>query len=364
MTRALSAAGFEVSEAEDGRRAAELVANAAFDAVVTDVMMPGMSGIELLRTVRERDLDLPVLLISGAPNVDSALEAVRHGASDYIVKPFELAALERKVRRAVRLHELARAKREALRVLSTGKPEPGDRTGLEVIFDRALESLWLAYQPIVDASSREPFGYEALLRSSEPALPHPGAVLDAAERLDRLEDIGRAVRSKAPVPMESVPPSALLFVNLHARDLSDESLLHPSSPLSSMAPRVVLEITERASMDEVKDVKGTIGRLREMGFRIAVDDLGAGYAGLTSFAQLEPDFVKLDMTLIRDVDKDPLKQKLVRSMTAVCRDMGIAVVAEGIETHAERDTAIELGCGLLQGYLLARPGKPFPVFTW
>ena len=101
-----------------------------------------------------------------------------------------------------------------------------------------------------------------------------------------------------------------------------------------------------------------------MGFRIAIDDLGAGYAGLTSFATLEPEFVKLDMSLVRDVDKNPTKKKLVRSMTSLCRDLGMLVVAEGVETLAERDVLVEAGCDLLQGYLLAKPGKPFPEFAW
>jgi EAL domain-containing protein (putative c-di-GMP-specific phosphodiesterase class I) len=101
-----------------------------------------------------------------------------------------------------------------------------------------------------------------------------------------------------------------------------------------------------------------------MGFRIAVDDLGAGYAGLTAFAQLEPEFVKLDMSLVRDIHSNKVKQKLVRSITALCADMGIAVVAEGIEVQEERDAIIDLGCDLLQGYLLAKPGKPFPSICW
>ncbi len=98
-----------------------------------------------------------------------------------------------------------------------------------------------------------------------------------------------------------------------------------------------------------------MSQLRELGFRIAVDDLGAGYAGLSSFALLEPDIVKLDMTLVRDVDRSSVKQKLVASMASLCRDMGLLTVAEGVETQAERDTLIHLGCDLLQGFYFARP---------
>lgn len=101
-----------------------------------------------------------------------------------------------------------------------------------------------------------------------------------------------------------------------------------------------------------------------MGFRIAIDDLGAGYAGLTSFATLEPELVKLDMSLVRDIDKNPMKEKLVRSMTALCKDLGMLVVAEGVETTRERDLLVELGCDLLQGFLLGRPAPAFEAFSW
>jgi EAL domain-containing protein (putative c-di-GMP-specific phosphodiesterase class I) len=101
-----------------------------------------------------------------------------------------------------------------------------------------------------------------------------------------------------------------------------------------------------------------------LGYRIAVDDLGAGYAGLNYLAMLEPDVVKLDIGLVRDIHKIPVKRKLVGSMIGLCRDLGIVVVAEGVETVEERDVLVELQCDLLQGFLFARPGKPFPEPVW
>jgi EAL domain-containing protein (putative c-di-GMP-specific phosphodiesterase class I) len=101
-----------------------------------------------------------------------------------------------------------------------------------------------------------------------------------------------------------------------------------------------------------------------MGYSIAVDDLGAGYAGLTSFALLEPEIVKLDMTLVRDVHLNSTKQKLVRSMTQLAHDMGMMVVGEGVETVEERDAIVHLGCDLLQGFLFAKPSVAFPAVKW
>jgi EAL domain-containing protein (putative c-di-GMP-specific phosphodiesterase class I) len=238
-----------------------------------------------------------------------------------------------------------------------------DRLSLEASLERALGTLWMAYQPIVRVVDRSIFGYEALLRSEEKALPHPGAILDAAERLGRLDDLGRKIRAAACAPL-SLAPDAALFVNLHSRDLMDDALRSPQSPLSEHAHRVVLEVTERASLDHVQDVRGRLADLRQMGFRIAIDDLGAGYAGLTSFAALEPEFVKLDLSLVRGIDRSHTKATLVRSMTSACRDLGMLVVAEGVETPEERDLLVTLGCDFLQGYLLGRPGRPFPSSGW
>jgi EAL domain-containing protein (putative c-di-GMP-specific phosphodiesterase class I) len=298
------------------------------------------------------------------PNVSAALEAKRYGALLYLSKPVDNASLVIAVSRAERLRRFAVAKRGAMEALGSTLPRAGDLAGLEQSFVSALANLWMAYQPIVRASDQALYGYEALMRSKEPALPHPGAILDAAERLDRIHDVGRRVRALAPLPLLSAPESAFLFVNLHSADLADETLVDPDSPLVRSASRAVLEITERATLEGIKGVEKRIAELREIGFRIAIDDLGAGYAGLTSFALLEPDVVKLDMTLVRDVEKTPTKAKLIRSLCAVCRDLNVTVVAEGIETVPERDCLIELGCDLLQGYLLARPGPAFPPFSW
>ena len=357
LSRFLERAGFRVEPAQNGLRATELLAKQTFDAVVTDLSMPGLSGVDVLRAARETDLDVPVLLMTGAPDVSSAAEAVHYGACEYVVKPFAPERLEQLVRRAVGLNRMAKAKREAMHALGIEQTEASDRAGLEVTFTRALQSMWMAYQPIVSAKSGGLYAYEALLRSDEPTLPNPEAILTAAEKLGRLGDVGRAVRQKAPEPIESAPPPALLFVNLHATDLADATLGAETSPLTTVADRVVLELTERAALPDATDVRRAVAALREKGFRFAIDDLGAGYAGLSTFATLEPEFVKLDMSLVRNVHLSDVRQKLVRSMTSLCRDMGIAVVAEGIELVEERDTIVDLGCELLQGYLYARPAR-------
>jgi EAL domain-containing protein (putative c-di-GMP-specific phosphodiesterase class I) len=351
--------GYLVESAADGTQAKALLATGEWDTLLSDIAMPGVDGIDLLKAVREQHLDIPVILMTGWPAVETAVKALELGAFHYFVKPLDALALEDVVARAVRVRRMAMVKREAAELLGSVVQED-DTWRLSAGFERALESLWAAYQPIVSLKDKKVIGYEALLRSGEPSLPHPGAVLDAAERLGRLEILGRTMRSRAAAPVATNPDIEALFVNLHTSDLLDSDILSPDAPLSRIANRVVLEITERSSLDRVKDLRPRIAALREMGFRIAVDDLGAGYAGLTSFALLEPEIVKLDMTLVRDIHRSPTKQKLVRSMSDLCRDMGMMVVGEGVETPEERDALVALGCDLLQGYFFAKPGKPFP----
>jgi EAL domain-containing protein (putative c-di-GMP-specific phosphodiesterase class I) len=357
--RTLSAAGFSVVTASDGRAAAEAAREKSFDVIVSDIAMPEMDGLELLRAVREHDLDVPFVIMTGGPAVDSAVRAMEYGALRYLIKPVDTADLEQVVARAIRLHQMAKIKREALEMFRLEGKHLGDRASLEARLARAMETLWIAYQPIVSWSRRSTFAYEALVRNEEPTLRSPPDLFEAAERLGRLQDLGRAVRDRVARTLDEQPMSALLFINLHAMELDDDSLISAAAPLSRHAARVVLEVTERAPLEKIRDVTARVAQLRALGYRIAVDDLGAGYAGLTSFAHLEPEVVKVDMSLIRGIDRSPMKQKLLRSIVSLCRELGIEIIAEGVETETERQALVEVGGDLCQGYLFARPEKPW-----
>jgi EAL domain-containing protein (putative c-di-GMP-specific phosphodiesterase class I)/ActR/RegA family two-component response regulator len=362
--RALTTSGYVVDTALDGEAAMRAVGETSYDVILSDIDMPGMSGLQLLANVRAIDLDVPVVLVTGAPSVESAINGMERGALRYLVKPVQVAALVAVADDGVRMHRLAKAKRQALELAGGLDRFVGDRAGLAASFDRALASLHMAYQPIVSSSGRTVFAYEALLRSREPNLPHPGAVLDAAERLGRVHELGRCIRAKAIEPLAHIGDGVHLFLNLHPSDLLDAELYSPQSPLAQVASRVVLEITERAALDRVRDIRARIGALRKLGFRIAIDDLGAGYAGLTSFALLEPDIVKLDMALVRDLHKEPTKQTLVRTMITMSKELGILVTGEGVENTEEREALARAGCDLMQGYLFARPAEPFTTPTF
>ena len=232
---------------------------------------------------------------------------------------------------------------------------PAEPSGPDATFARALRSLWLAYQPIVSARDGHVIAHEALVRSDEPALGDPVALFDAAGGRARRRRLSRAIRARLAADLRSIPGD--VFTNLGPEELEDPALYDPRGPLAPFAARIVLEVTEQAPLEHVPDLSGRVARLRALGYRLAVDDLGAGYAGHVSLAVLEPEIVKLDMSLVRGVDRDPARREVVRSTTRLCQRLGCLVVAEGIETVDERDTVLELGCDALQGFLFAHPAR-------
>ncbi len=358
---------FEVLLATDLQSASHRVMNGGVSVVVCDIGLPGGSGVEVLRMVKAYDVDIPVILVTGNPTIQTAIEAVELGAHQYLEKPVTMDALQKSVERAFTLGQLARLKRDALHICAQPGSSPSDMSSLSRSFERALSGMRMVFQPIIDLRRRSIAGYEALLRSREPDMSSPADVLSAAERLGRQAELGQRVRALVSEAIPIAPrDDMLMFINLHTAELLDPFLYSQDAPLSCFAKRIVLEITERASLDSVGDAKDRVRSLRGMGYRLALDDLGAGYAGLNSFSVLEPEIVKLDMSLVRNVHRDPMKYRLIESMMDLCRSLTIEVVAEGIETPEELDAIRTLGCDYGQGYCLARPSPDFeiPSLTW
>lgn len=344
FTRVLTRAGHDVTQAADGAAALALVSEHEYDGAFVDIGLPGAGGLEVMAALQRRDPELPVVLMTGAPSLQTAMDAVGTGALRYLCKPIDASALQQLAREVIEARRRG-SESAAVDVAETRR------------FERALAELYMVYQPIVRPTQRELFAYEALVRTREPSVPHPGALLDLAQRCDRLPELGRAIRRL--VASRGDETTARLFINLHTADLLDEDLYDPAAPLARLSARVVLEVIERAGLEGIADLGGRLERLRAIGYRVAIDDLGEGYSGLTSLARVGPEFVKLDMSLVRGLDRLPTQRHIVRSTVQLCRVLGAEVIAEGVETEAERDALLELGCELLQGYLFARPAPGF-----
>lgn len=358
--RALGEAGFMIDVAGEAATATDMITSRRYDVVLYSLGSLGHAGVDLLRNIRRHDLDVPIILTTRHSAFDHTSATANYSVVRGFHEPFDVADLVRTASRAVHFHRLTRVRREAMTRLNSSGEWMGDRVGLEFHFGNALGCLHIAFQPIVSAVDNIEFAFEALLRSGEELLHSPLAVLRAAERLNRVQDVGRIARdSIAAVLADSADPP-LLFVNVHSHDLLDPHLLNPASRISSFASRIVLQITERTRLDELSDLRARVMDLRALGYRFALDNLGAGHAGVASLAQLEPEVCKLDASLIRGIDSDSVRQDLVRGMLAVCRDMNILTICEGVETLPERHALVQLGADLMQGDLFAKPGPAFP----
>lgn len=230
------------------------------------------------------------------------------------------------------------------------------------VLDRCIarpQTFEMVYQPLVRISDKSIFAYEALTRCSHKDLRNPHVLFNVAEQGGRIWPLSRLLRQKALEPPIQLPGDALLFVNLHPTDFADPELLAPEPWVLEYASRLVLEVTERAAIGDYVSFRANVDKLRAHGIRIAIDDLGSGYAALSAAAELDPDYIKFDMTLIRDIDQSPIRQNLVRNMVSFAVEAGAEVVAEGVETKEEFETVRELGCHYVQGYYFARPAPPF-----
>ena len=351
---ALTEAGYVVDTALDAASARHHILSTDYAAIVVDAAFSGLDAIALLRLARRRDLDVPLVVVCDAMHVGLSAVAVQQGALCFLETPVAREAFVATLSYASKLHGLAKLRRRALVELGGEWWQLGDRVALEQVFERAFDRLTVAFQPIVSWSSRRVIGYEALLRSSDPSLPDPASVLAVGERLGRIEQIGRLVRERVARSMV-LGPAEFVFGNLHALELLDSELYSGSAPLSQFGKRIVLEISEHALLDDVAQLESRAEALRKLGFRLAMDNLGPGYPGLSSFARLRPEFVKYDLSLVRGIEQRPAQEQIVAEMTALLGTMNTRVIAAGIESIAQRDAVVKAGVDLLQGFAFSRP---------
>jgi EAL domain-containing protein (putative c-di-GMP-specific phosphodiesterase class I) len=232
-------------------------------------------------------------------------------------------------------------------------------------------SLRTVFQPLVWA--RKPlqvYAYECLMRSEhEGALVGPDRLLAIARGTGLLLELDWAARMTALNAAGAHAIDALIFINFTPTRAAEpmrwiRGTLDQLEALRIAPERIVFEITESEAVEDLDYLMELVGWYRQAGFRVAVDDLGAGYATLNVLHRLRPEYVKIDMALVRDIDRDAYKSTLVAKFLEAARELGVLTVAEGIESPAEAAWFRQQGVDLLQGYLVARPGSPPPLPTW
>lgn len=218
----------------------------------------------------------------------------------------------------------------------------------------------MAFQPILDVSRARVWGYEALVRGSngEPA----GTILaqvndetryrfDQAARVKAIELAGQLFPADDDVRLSiNFMPNAVYEPNACIR-----ASLEAAKRVGFSHRRIMFEFTENERFRDIEHVKRIVAAYRKQGFMTALDDFGAGFAGLSLLANFQPDLIKIDMDVLRGIDGDARRQGIVAGIVGIGRSLGVAILAEGIETQAELDAVQSLGIDLVQGYHFARP---------
>jgi EAL domain-containing protein (putative c-di-GMP-specific phosphodiesterase class I) len=225
------------------------------------------------------------------------------------------------------------------------------------------------FHPIVRADDpAEVFGHECLVRGLGPAgkLVPAGELFAAAREADLVAPLDRQARRTAIRSAARLGVGPNLFLNFNpstiaAPEFSLRTAVRAVAEADIVPDRVVFEVVESEEVRDVGRLVQLLDGYRSAGFRVALDDVGAGYNSLTLLTRLRPDFVKLDMELTRGVDRDRYRARVVGKLLEMARDLGARTVVEGVETDGEWEWARAHGADFVQGYLFARPATPPPV---
>jgi EAL domain-containing protein (putative c-di-GMP-specific phosphodiesterase class I) len=224
------------------------------------------------------------------------------------------------------------------------------------------------FQPIVDLRTGSIHGFEALSRGPAGTQQHsPLSLFEAAEATDLVFELDRHCRRRALRTARDLPPPHRLFINvvpasMYDPDFQGASLIRILEEFGLSPERIVLEVSEQYAIENYTLFVEALQNFTQIGFSIAVDDIGAGYSGLEKIAHLNPRYLKFDMQLVRDIDRVNVKREMARALKTFADKMDSQIIAEGIETEGEKQACVDLGLHYGQGYLLARPA-PLETFN-
>ncbi|MDY6923015.1 MAG: EAL domain-containing protein [Pseudomonadota bacterium] len=227
----------------------------------------------------------------------------------------------------------------------------------------------MAFQPIVDIRTETVFAYEALVRGRDGKSAGEVLARVSADNRYAFDQLCRTTAIGLAAGLDLAAAGASLSINFLPNAVYEPRACIRATLAAAMQTgfpldRIIFEFTEEEALD-ANHILNILRTYRAMGFRTAIDDFGAGFAGLGLLSQFQPDIVKLDMALIRDIDTDRVKRTIVRHTLDMLRDLDIVPVCEGIETVAEHDVLRDLGVSLMQGYLLAKPAvEVLPAVSW
>jgi EAL domain-containing protein (putative c-di-GMP-specific phosphodiesterase class I) len=349
-----------VGEAGDADQAIEVAVERRPDIALVDVNMPAGGGPRAARGIIRVSPQTRVIALSAFEDRPTVLEMLRAGAVGYLVKGtagqdimgsiskvFDGgASLSAEVIDGLVLELSSKLRYEEIeqQQLAARRDE----------IDRFLsgQGVSMVFQPIVDLRNRAYVGMEALARFHTLPLRSPNEWFAEAVELELGTQLELMAISAAMAGLEQLSEGTYLSVNCSARAAMSPDL---AALIDGHAARMVIEITEHEAIEDYAVLTTSLDELRRRGVRLAIDDSGAGFASLRHTLLLRPDIVKVDISLTRDIDGDRAKRALTSALVSFGEEMGVGIVAEGIETREELETLISLGVPYGQGFYLAPP---------
>lgn len=371
LQRLLRTAGVDGVEGfTDPAEALARCSSALPDLILLDLHMPRIDGFAVMASLDEmvpEDGFLPVLVLTADASTQTKQRALASGAKDFLAKPFDSIEVVLRVRNLLettalyaRLHR-SRAELQA----ELDERRAREQAAAAEFWERSSRidavlrenAMSIVFQPIVDLRSGSVMGTEALARfEGEPQRP-PNQWFAEAATVGRGEEMELAAVRAALGQLDSLPAGTFMSVNVSPTTACADGLVELLE--AQPGERLVLEITEHDAVTDYESLLEALEVPRAYGVRIALDDTGAGYAGLQHLLRLKPHVVKLDLALTRTIDVDPVRRALASALVSFAEEIGAIVIAEGIESPGELDTLRGLRVPWGQGYHLGRPG-PLP----
>lgn len=351
----------------DPREALDHCASHVPDLILLDLHMPYLDGfafMHALKTVVPDDVFLPVVMLTADVTTAVKEEALASGAIDFLTKPFDLNEVLLRVKnlldtraRHTRLEGRNATLSSALKAQMAEQQAVGEELARrDSRIDQALVpgALTPVFQPVYDLAAGELVGAEALARFAGPPRRPPNEWFAEAEAIGRGAELELAAAAEALDHLHLFPIGIFIAINVSPATavVPEFETLLSSYP----AHRIVVELTEHERVQDYDALLMTLDRLRGRGIRAAVDDTGAGYAGLQHLLHIRPDILKLDTALTRGLDTDPARRSLAISLLSFAEEIGATVIAEGVEFASELLTLQDIGIPWGQGYHLGRPG--------
>jgi EAL domain-containing protein (putative c-di-GMP-specific phosphodiesterase class I)/CheY-like chemotaxis protein len=349
-----------VGSAGDADEAIQLADDGQPDVALVDVKMPAGGGPRAAREIVRVSPATRVIALSAFEDRLTVLEMLRAGAVGYLVKGTGAdeildsiervmgggASLSAEVIGGIVQELTSQLRREEI------EQEQRDAARGEIERFMAGDGLSMVYQPIVDLRTRDMVGVEALARFRSLPLRPPNEWFAEAVRHELGVPLELAAVRQAMRILPGLPDDAYLSINCSHRAAVSRDL---ASLLALDAPRIVLEITEHEAVEDYETLLEALEALRAQGVRVAIDDAGAGFASMRHTVRIAPDIVKLDISLTRGIDTDRARYALASALMSFAEELGMTMVAEGIETAEELQTLLALGVPQGQGFYLADP---------